>query len=131
VILPATSRALFETYLDPDSHKAVTGADVVIGAERGADFQAFDGMLRGTILAVIRPTLIVQSWRSVAFNAEDPDSTLVLTFTPEGNEGRIDIVHLDIPDHDYDGVNEGWDKYYWQPWRRYLESSKLNQPTHG
>ncbi len=129
VILPATSRALFEMYLDPDLHKAITGADVVIGAERGDAFQAFDGMLSGTMLAVVRPTLIVQSWRSVEFTADDPDSTLVLTFTPEGNEGRIDIVHLDVPDHDFDGVTEGWDKYYWQPWRRYLETSKSNQPT--
>lgn len=122
VTLPATAQTLFEMYIDPAAHEAVTGSKVVIGAEKGAAFQAFDGMLTGTILAVIRPTLVVQSWRSMMFKADDPDSTLVLTFSAAGDEGRIDLVHLDVPDHDHDGVIHGWEKYYWVPWRRYLES---------
>ena len=42
------------------------------------------------------------------FNDNDPDSTLILTFTPVGAEGRIDLVHLDVPIHDHQGVTEGW-----------------------
>ncbi|MCH8038535.1 MAG: ABC transporter substrate-binding protein, partial [Proteobacteria bacterium] len=66
--------------------------------------EGFDGMLTGTILHVVRPRQIVQSWRSALFHAENPDSTLILTFTPEQNQGRIDLVHLDVPEHDYDDV---------------------------
>jgi len=80
--------------------------------------------LSGTILAVVRPVLIVQSWRSTKFAPDDPDSTLILTFTPEitdSNSARIDLVHLDVPEHDYQGVTDGWPKYYWQPWRAHLE----------
>jgi hypothetical protein len=25
-----------------------------------------------------------------------------------------------VPEHDYEDVREGWEKYYWAPWRRYL-----------
>lgn len=121
VVLPASAEALFEMYLDPSAHQAITGAPVVIGDERGAEFQAFNGVLTGTILEVVKPNLIIQSWRSALFKAEDPDSTLILCFTPEGDEGRIDLIHLDVPDHDYDGVTQGWEKYYWTPWRAYLE----------
>jgi SHS2 domain-containing protein len=32
-----------------------------------------------------------------------------LSFTSEGNEGRIDLIHLDVPDQDYDGVDQGWE----------------------
>jgi hypothetical protein len=71
---------------------------------------------------VIKPKLTIQSWRSVNFMAEDPDSTLILLFTSEGDEGRIDLVHLDVPDQDFDGVDQGWEKYYWTPWRNYLTS---------
>ena len=122
VVLPASVEALFEMYLDPSAHEAITGARVVIGDERGARFQAFDGALTGTMLEVVRPSLIVQSWRSSAFKAENPDSTLILSFSPEGDKGRIDLIHLDVPDHDYEGVTQGWEKYYWAPWRKYLES---------
>lgn len=121
VVLPAQAETLFEMYLDPKVHQAITGAPVVIGDERGAPFEAFNGSLTGTTIEVIRFSLIVQSWRSTEFKETDPDSTLILSFTPEGNEGRVDLIHLDVPDQDYEGVNQGWEQYYWVPWRRYLK----------
>ncbi len=39
---------------------------------------------------------------------------------PEGKAGRIELVHVNVADHDLEGVNEGWEKYYWKPWREYL-----------
>ena len=107
-------------YLDPRAHQQITGAPVVIGDEIGAKFKAFDGVLTGTMLAAVKPKLIVQAWRSTSFRPQGPDSALILCFTPEKNEGRIDLVHLDVPDHDYDGANQGWEKYYWAPWRAFL-----------
>jgi len=120
LVLPASAERLFEMYLDPSKHQAITGTSVDIGDERGSKFNAFDGALTGTMLEVVKPRLIIQSWRSNVFKAEDPDSTLILSFTPEGDEGRIDLIHLDVPDHDYDEVTQGWEKYYWAPWRAYL-----------
>lgn len=122
VTLPASAEALFDMYLDPARHAAITGQPVVIGEDSGAEFRAFGDMLSGTMLHVVRPRLIVQSWRSVIFNAEDRDSTLILSFADQDGRGCIDLVHLDVPDHDYDGVTEGWEKFYWTPWREYLES---------
>ena len=120
VVLPASAEKLFEMYLNPSTHRAITGAPADINDKRGFEFKAFDGALTGTILEVIKPRLIIQSWRSVNFMADDPDSTLILCFTSEGDEGRIDLIHLDVPDQDYDGVDQGWEKYYWTPWRTYL-----------
>jgi uncharacterized protein YndB with AHSA1/START domain len=121
VTLPAPASVLFAMYLDAAAHAEFTGHHVVIGREPGSEFRAFDGKLTGSTLAVISPRLIVQSWRSVAFHENDPDSTLILSFEAEGDEGRIDLVHVDVPEHDYKGVAEGWPKFYWEPWRRYLE----------
>lgn len=122
VTLPARGEALFDMYMDPAQHAAITGEPVVIGEQSGSEFRAFGDMLSGSMLKAIRPRLIVQSWRSAIFTSEDPDSTLILSFVPLGNEGRIDLVHLDVPDHDYDGVTEGWEKFYWTPWREYLRT---------
>jgi activator of HSP90 ATPase len=124
VLLPAPAERLFAMYLDPVEHAAFTGLPVTIGGEAGAKFEAFDGQLSGTILAVVQSTLIVQSWRSVKFNPDDLDSTLILSFTPndgQPDQGRIDLVHTDVPQHDYQDVIEGWQKYYWTPWRACLE----------
>jgi activator of HSP90 ATPase len=68
VVLPAPAEHLYATYLDPALHAAVTGAPVTVGAESGALFLAFNGQISGTMLSVVAPRLIVQSWRSA--NAE-------------------------------------------------------------
>lgn len=120
VALPARADALFDMYMDASQHAAITGQPVIISAQSGSEFRAFGDMLSGTMLKAIRPRLVVQSWRSAIFNTDDPDSTLILSFTDREDGGRIDLVHLDVPAHDYDGVIEGWEKFYWTPWREYL-----------
>jgi activator of HSP90 ATPase len=120
VTLPAPARALYAMYLNPKTHRAITGGKVVISARRGSKFSAFDGMLWGRTLHTIPGRLIVQAWRSMNFKKGDVDSTLVLRFTPKGGSGRIDLVHVGVPAHDHRGVTQGWKKYYWGPWRKYL-----------
>ncbi len=120
VVLPAPAEALYATYLDPAGHSEIAGGPVTIEAKPGAAFKAFDGAISGVVLALGAPVLIVQSWRSTHFEPADPDSTLILTFTPQGAEGRIDLVHLDVPEQDYQGVIDGWEKFYWTPWRQLL-----------
>ena len=121
VELTATSEELIDMYLNPEIHETITGAPVTIGEVTGSDFSAFNGALSGTILFVQKPTLIVQYLRSVHFKPYELDSTLILNFEPAGKSGRINLVHLDVPDHDYDAVVDGWNKYYWVSWNRYLE----------
>ena len=120
VSLPARAESLYTMYMDAALHAEITGGAAVVSASPGSAFSAFDGTLRGTTRAVVPPRLIVQAWRSKKFHDTDPDSTLILAFSADGDDGRIDLVHLDVPDHDYHGVNDGWEIYYWTPWRAYL-----------
>ena len=118
--LPATPDRLFDMYLDPRSHADFTGASVTISPHAGTPFSAFDGILSGILLHVEPKRLIVQTWRSVHWPAEDIDSVLVLSFWPENEGARIELAHVNVPEHDFAGVSQGWEKYYWTPWRAYL-----------
>lgn len=122
--LPASPNELFDMYLDPKLHAAITGAPVSIGSHTGAKFRAFDGGLQGTILQVVPKRLIVQSWRASHWKARDIDSTLILTFWPEGRGARIELVHVNVADSDFADVSEGWQIYYWAPWRKYLKERR-------
>jgi len=113
VVLSAPPESLFAMYTDPAKHAAITGAPVVISVEPGSPFRAFKGALTGATLQIIPQRLVIQSWRSTKFNDGDPDSTLILAFTAEGANGRIDLVHLDVPAHNYQGVVEGSETHYW------------------
>jgi len=116
----ASSDRLFDMYLDPEAHGAITGKPVSIDARAGAPFRAFDGVLSGTVLHVAPKRLIVQTWRSANWPAASMDSVLTLSFWPEGEGARIELVHANVPDEDFAGVSQGWETYYWAPWRAYL-----------
>ncbi len=122
-VLPASADRLFDMYLDPDVHGAVTGDPVTISPAVGSEFRAGGGMILGRTIAVVPKKLIVQLWRGKDWKPEDRDSILILSFLPEGEgeNGKIELTHLNVPDHDFDDVNEGWVEYYWKPWRAYLE----------
>ena len=122
--LPAPPDKLYDMYLNPELHSAITGAPVSIGAKAGAKFLAFNGMIQGTILQVVPKRLIVQSWRAKHWKAKDLDSTLVLSFWPERRGTRIELVHVNVADHDFAGVSQGWEIYYWAPWREYLKKHR-------
>jgi len=122
----APAGELYDIYLDPEQHAAVTGAAVKISAKPGSKFSAFDGMLSGVTVATVPRSLIVQRWRSCEFHESDPDSVLVLSFVQEGKRGRIDLVHANVPKHDHAGVTEGWEKYYWKSLRAYLRRKATN-----
>jgi activator of HSP90 ATPase len=118
---PASAKQLYDIYLDPKRHASVTGGHVRISPKPGSKFEAFDGMLSGSTVFTLPGKLIVQRWRSENFKISDLDSILILTFSDEGKQGRIDLVHVNVPAQDHKGVTEGWKRYYWTPMRKYLK----------
>jgi len=122
VILPASAERLFDMYLTPRIHEAITGAPVIIDYREGSEFQAFNNMILGKMLFVVPKRLIVQSWRAAHWKPEDLDSILILAFWPEEDSRRIELVHVNVPGHDFKGVIQGWENYYWNPWREYLRN---------
>jgi activator of HSP90 ATPase len=119
-LLPASPDRLYDMYLDPEQHAAFTGSPVTVEARPGTLFRAFDGALSGTILHVEPKRLIVQTWRSTNWREGALDSILVLTFWPDADGARIELIHANVDDGDFAGVSHGWEKYYWTPWRAYL-----------
>jgi activator of HSP90 ATPase len=65
--------------------------------------------------------MIVQAWRASHWKDSDLDSILVLTFSRAAGGGKVDLVHVGVPQHDHKGVTQGWPKYYWKPWKAYLK----------
>jgi activator of HSP90 ATPase len=118
----AAAVELYDIYLDPKRHAAMTGHAVQISGKPGSRFAAFDGALSGTMLFTVPGEMIVQRWRGTKFYKTDPDSILIIRFVQDGKKGRIDLTHANVPKQDFVGVSEGWEKYYWKPLRTYLRS---------
>lgn len=121
VHFPVSPAKLFGMFLDSEKHSAMTGMPATIDPRPGGKFSAFDGMLEGTTLAIIPNQMIVQRWRSCMWKNNDLDSILVLKFQSRRKGCQLDLVHVNVPTHDFEGVVKGWPKYYWKPMRAYLK----------
>jgi uncharacterized protein YndB with AHSA1/START domain len=53
-------------------------------------------MLSGTILHIEPKTLIVQTWRSANWPLTAMDSVLTLSFWPDEDGARIELVHINV-----------------------------------
>jgi activator of HSP90 ATPase len=126
---PASPKTLYRMFLGSKEHSAATGGKARIAPRVGGKFTAWGGSLWGRTLLLKPGKMIVQSWRSSSFNSDDPDSVLVLSFSGDAKQGKISMVHVNVPDHDAQGVKEGWVAYYWKPWSVYL--AKLEQGAKG
>jgi hypothetical protein len=102
----------------------MTGMPAKISNKIGGKWSAFGGSIHGRNIMFIPGRMIVQSWRSSAFNKSDTDSILVITFTEVRGGSRVDLVHVNVAAQDHKGVTNGWRKYYWGPWRAYLAKKR-------
>jgi activator of HSP90 ATPase len=116
----ASPATLYDMYMNSAKHSRVTGSPAKLGRKVGDAFTAFAGSLRGTNLMVVPGELVVQSWRASSWKKADRDSILILTFRKTAFGARVDLVHVNVPEHDHKGVTSGWPKFYWRPWRAHL-----------
>jgi activator of HSP90 ATPase len=116
----ASPALLFKLYMDSRQHSASTHAKALVSQKVGGRFSAFGGVITGKMLAIVPNRMIVQSWRAKHWKITDLDSILVLKFIKVKEGTQINLVHVNVPEHDHDGVKKGWVKYYWKPWRAYL-----------
>ena len=83
-------------------------AEAFSRSRAGAAFSAFEGKIWGKMLHIEPKRLIVQTWRSVNWpTAQTLDSILVLSFWPEKDGGRVELVQANVPDEDFAGVSQG------------------------
>ena len=112
-------QSLFEMYLDSRKHSQATGAQARISRKVGGKFTAFGKQLEGKNLFLVPGKQVVQLWRATHWKKEDY-SILVLTFSRITGGAQVDLVHIGVPPYDHKGVREGWPKYYWRPWKKFL-----------
>lgn len=112
-------QTLFNLYLDSRKHTESTGAPARISKKAGGKFTVFGGQLEGKNLLIVPGKRLVQLWRAHHWKKEDW-SVLILTFRRVASGAQVDLVHVGVPAYDQKGVREGWPKYYWRPWKKYL-----------
>jgi activator of HSP90 ATPase len=131
VQFPVSGKELYKIFLSSKRHAEFTGGKVTISPKPGSKFSAFNGMLSGQTLWTLPGKMLVQRWRGTHWPKSDADSILIVQFSDVSGGGRIDLVHVNVPEHDHAGVTGGWKTFYWGPLRKYLKTGKRQKFSHG
>ena len=122
--LPATPGAVYDAWLDSAAHSAMTGGEARIGRRVGDRYSAWDGYIEGATLELVPGKRIVQSWRTTEFEANDPDSAIVVDLEPIKTGTRLTLTHKGVPDGQTSYEKGGWRDNYFAPMKAYFASRK-------
>ena len=119
-VLPAPAQYVYEAWLSSDEHSTMTGGAARIDPVVGGQFSAWDGYITGTTLELEPYRRIVQSWRTVEFPADAPDSRLEMTLEENAGETRLTLKHGEIPAGQGCSYKSGWVDNYFDPMKDYF-----------
>ena len=115
----ATPKAIYEAWLDSDSHSAMTGGDAKCTPVVGDAFSAWDGYITGSNIQLQENEKIEQRWRTSEFSDSDGDSLLLIHLKPHENGTILTLIHSDIPKGQTQYEN-GWKEHYFEPMTTYF-----------
>lgn len=125
----ATTKDLYEMYMNAKKHSHVTGAPAKITAKEGTEYSVHNNYICGKNLRLIKNKLIVQSWRAQGWKDSDPDSIFILMLEQNGKNATLEMIHASVPDSAEASIAKGWFDHYWNPWKDVLAGKPIKRVT--
>ena len=119
-VLTASAKQIYEAWLSSDEHGAMTGGAARIDPVAGGQFDAWDGYITGTTLELEPYRRIVQSWRTIEFPADAPDSRLEIVLEESAAGTHLTLKHSNIPAGQGSSYESGWASNYFDPMKDYF-----------
>lgn len=122
VTLPVSAETLYNAWLSGKEQSAFTGAKATASKKINGKHSAWDNYITGKNIELIPNKKIVQTWRSVEFADDAPDSILELTFE-EKVKGKttLTLYHHNLQKGDAKKYTDGWKESYFEPMKEYFK----------
>ncbi len=117
--IKASPEAVWRALTDQKEIQEWSGANAYFIPQAGAQYTLWDGTIGGKIVEVVPLRKLVQTWKPQEWTRDDSVVTFILTPTRDGT--RVDLLHVNVEESDYDGTTEGWDIYYLGVIKKMLE----------
>jgi uncharacterized protein YndB with AHSA1/START domain len=112
--IAAEPAVVFEYFTEPDALVQWMGDRAVLDPRPGGEFTLHfgDRCVEGRYLVVDRPRRLVIAWGRRGSRELPPlKSTLEVTFAPEGDGTRVEVVHSGLPASETPRHELGWKHY--------------------
>lgn len=95
-----------------------SGEEAVMTDKEGDKFSLWGGSIHGKNREVSK-SRIVQEWQEKGW--EKP-SKVTFNILDKDGATELELIHEDIPEASYNGIDDGWDEYYLGPLKKLLEN---------
>ena len=127
VLINASIDDVWAALTEPDSIHGWMGADssVQVDLKVGGSYRLFGGETRGTFTKIKKPNTLEYTWRQGEWKKEWKDSVVRWELKKQRAKTKVNLTHSKFPNQqERDGHDEGWDVYFLDPLKEWLENRK-------
>lgn len=123
IFLKAIPKVIYETFMNSEKHSKFTGLRAEIDPKMGGKFSVGNNYAKGVTTKLVKDEKITQTWRPDEEQwPESHYSVINLDLEPKGEGTLLNFNQSGIPNACYELIRSGWDKYYWNPLKKYVEN---------
>ena len=125
VNIAAPIEAVWAALTEPAAIMAWMGDDseVAVDLREGGPFQFFYGATSGHFTHIEPPRALAYTWRQDEWPSDWADSQVRWTLAADGKGTLVHLTHDNFPNvTERDGHDEGWDLYWLNPMKDWLEA---------
>jgi activator of HSP90 ATPase len=121
----ATPEEVYDLIMNSEKHSDFTGSEVTMSQAINGKFSVFDGYCTGYNMELIKGKMIKQAWHFKEEGWPDNHFSVCTFIFNKSNKGcLLNFSQTDIPENRIKALSEGWEEYYWDAIKAYLESLK-------
>lgn len=120
IYFESSPQDVYEALIDEKKHAAFTGAKATIDRNEGGEFTVWDGYATGKNKKLAPDKLIVQTWRASDW-PEKVESEVTFKLSEENGKTKLEFTQTNVPEAFVADVTSGWEDYYWQPLKDFLQ----------
>jgi activator of HSP90 ATPase len=116
--IPAPAEDVYLALTNPVTIQLWTGEPAEMSTEPGTEFSLWDGSIVGRNLEFEAGKKIIQEWY---FGDQENPSIVTILLHPKGMGTSVELTHTNIPDEDFEDIEDGWNNSYFGVLREFYK----------
>lgn len=121
ILFNASAPDLYEMLINARKLTKITGGKATNTEKVNGKFSAWDDYISGINVELAPGEKIVQKWTCQDFPNEHFTDVTIELKKKSNKQTELVFTQTNVPDDLYDDISEGWNQFYWEPIRDYIE----------
>jgi len=121
ILFNCSANDLYEYLTNARKLQKIIGGKVSSDAKPNGKFSCYDGYLFGTFVELVPGKKIVQKWACEDFPKNQFSDVRIELKKKTDKQTELIFTQENVPDELFEDLSAGWNEFYWDPIKDYLE----------